>query len=189
MTPESIGAWGPQSSVLSPQSSVPDVERLAALRELAMYPSPLWLRWYFAARSSRRLELQPIARALMNRGQGITARWLAGQHDGDPERHGAIWAGENLFDIASADVFVLFSETPRSATRGGRLVEFGYALAHVKMIFIVGQNETIHGQLPRVHHVATAEQLIKLLDDARAGMRAMGDGRRATDVRPEEPMP
>lgn len=58
---------------------------------------------------------------------------------------------DDLADIVSADVMVFFSENPECAqVRGGRHVEFGYALACGKPIVVCGPRENIFHYLPDV---------------------------------------
>lgn len=113
------------------------------------------MRIYLAARYSRRQEMVGYAEQIQEAGHIVVARWLAGDHkiaDSDldgiyPEApHGervlklaAEYAGEDLADIAAADLVIVFLEPQRSPnSRGGRLVEMGYAAGRGKAVWLVG---------------------------------------------------
>ena len=55
----------------------------------------------------------------------------------------AQFAVEDLNDLSGSDGLVAFLEPPRTATRGGRHVEFGVALALKKPVLLVGPRENI----------------------------------------------
>lgn len=84
------------------------------------------------------------------------------------------FATEDETDIILADTVVCFTEPPRSiafassslvaaASRGGRHVELGLALAHGKRVIVVGHRENVFCWLERVEFVETADQLVDLL--------------------------
>jgi nucleoside 2-deoxyribosyltransferase len=107
------------------------------------------MKIYLASRYSRREELAGYAKRLEETGHHVvTARWLQGLHEAD-ERTAAIelrqrFAYEDLADLDEADVLVAFTEEPyKIATRGGRHVELGYALAKGKLVVIVGPVENV----------------------------------------------
>lgn len=101
---------------------------------------------YIAGRFSRQAELRGYADDLEEEyGIGCTSRWLTGEHgvtddaDGFSQSDLIRFAAEDLTDIRAADAFMLFTEYPDIGyTSGGRMVELGYALAHGKLIVIVG---------------------------------------------------
>lgn len=94
---------------------------------------------YLAARYERRLELVGYAEDLRDLGHVVTSRWL---HGNDalpvPEQ-----VRMDLEDIDRADAVVSFTESPGIYSRGGRHVEFGYALAKGKRLILVGPPENI----------------------------------------------
>jgi hypothetical protein len=133
-------------------------------------------RVYLAARYSRRLELCGYRAALAQHGIAVTSRWLNGCHQldnhgipitddgerrfeaGDPavDHLREHFATEDVADVLAADTLVAFTEQPRSAaSRGGRHVEFGIALAASKQVVIVGPRENVFCWLPHVQHHAT----------------------------------
>lgn len=128
------------------------------------------MRIYFAARYSRREELLGYRADLEAAGHVVTSRWLAGAHQWDPLAAGiespesAIesipleavrFALDDIEDVAAAEVLIAFTERPRAnlASRGGRHVELGMAIALSKTIVIVGPRENVFCTLPwMVHH-------------------------------------
>ena len=121
---------------------------------------------YLAARYSRLAELQDYASNLRAIGYEVNARWLLGDHQAHEGAdkveaatvsvpiEGRAFAMEDYADVLVADMLIAFSEEPRSdlATRGGRHVEFGLALAWDKQIIVVGPRENVFHTLPRVRH-------------------------------------
>jgi nucleoside 2-deoxyribosyltransferase len=118
---------------------------------------------YLAARFSRLPELLGYKAELEAAGIAVTSRWLLGGHewvgtaDEDiPVEHNAKFAAEDIEDLMAADVVVCFTEPPRSGpARGGRHVEFGYALAMNKQVLCVGHRENVFYCLPQVAYAST----------------------------------
>ena len=121
---------------------------------------------YLAARYSRLEELQGYADDLRAIGHRVEARWLLGDHqihEGADKVEaatmsvpieGRVFAEDDVLDVASADMLIAFSEEPRAggASRGGRHVEFGLALAWRKKVIVVGPRENVFHTLPGVKH-------------------------------------
>lgn len=125
------------------------------------------MRIYLAARYSRREELLGYKRALEAGGHEVTSRWLAGAHQWDPVAAGiespesAIetvpveavrFALDDIEDLQRAGLLIAFTERPRAnlASRGGRHVELGMAIALDKPILIVGPRENVFCTLPGI---------------------------------------
>lgn len=133
------------------------------------------MRFYLAARYSRREELCDYREQLQAMGHRVTASWLNGGHqisdsgvpigesgealvEGDsgstsPEAVALRqrFAQEDLFEIDEAEVLIAFTEPPRSPhSRGGRHVELGYALGREVPVWIVGYRENIFCWLDHV---------------------------------------
>lgn len=132
------------------------------------------MRIYLAARYSRRLELCGYAAHLESLGHTVTSRWLLGNHqaENDELQRGAEaerFAREDLDDVDDADVVICFSEPPRTSTsRGGRHVEFGYALALRKPLCVVGPRENVFACLvEQVETFEGAEAWLKTFGAAR----------------------
>lgn len=128
------------------------------------------ITFYVASRYTRRDEMRLVADKLRERGHGVTSRWLyedkpLNTHMGeDTDEFYATTARHDLEDIDLASHFLFFAEDPKIGTpRGGRHVEFGYALARGKQIRVIGPYENIfhyHNHLsdnPLLSHYATLD--------------------------------
>ena len=121
-------------------------------------------KFYLAARYSRRAEMVRYSVELLDRGgHEVTSRWIEGAHRipkgrGVDEDEARRFALEDLADIDAADVVLCFTEeagTPH--TRGGRHVEFGYALARGKRCYCIGPCENVFYWLLDVPQYLTFE--------------------------------
>lgn len=65
--------------------------------------------------------------------------------------------------MESADIFILFSDG-NSGARGGKHVEFGYALSSCAHIWVVGERENIFQFLPEVSLYRTWDDVLEMLD-------------------------
>lgn len=117
------------------------------------------MKFYLAARYSRREELAGYAEQLRELGHEVTSRWLDGSHevgaDGlseeAPGQQRRRFAEEDWADLRAAEVVINFTEPSRStASRGGRHVEFGAALAWGKLVHVVGHRENVFHCLGQV---------------------------------------
>lgn len=119
------------------------------------------MKIYFAGQFARLSELVDYKRELESSAPNygatieVTSRWLLGGHawSGTPEEElpvdvGARFALEDIEDLRAATIIVCFTE-PRGTgpARGGRHVEFGYALAYATLretaIYVVGHRENV----------------------------------------------
>ena len=121
---------------------------------------------YLAARYSRLEELQGYADDLRAVGHRVEARWLLGDHqihEGADKVEAATvsvplegrpFALDDYVDVLEADMLIAFSEEPRAggASRGGRHVEFGMALAWGLKVVVVGPRENVFHTLREVNH-------------------------------------
>ncbi len=122
------------------------------------------MKIYLAADLSRREEMRGYWAELNRMGYEVLARYLTAELEFSDDRlpearsdraFGAtvqrIAVGD-LYDIDACDIFVLFTEAhPENLpNRGGRMVEFGYAVAAGKTVWIVGPDENVFCTLPRV---------------------------------------
>lgn len=115
---------------------------------------------YLASRYGRRLEMVDAAKVLTEQGHTITSTWIGGTHeyptgysghDGEfKDSDRAVWAAEDVEDVLRADWVISFSEEPRTASRGGRHVEFGIGLAAEKRMVLIGPSEHVFHCLPQV---------------------------------------
>lgn len=124
---------------------------------------------YLAARFSKRHIVHEIGKELEKNGHKIVSRWslpgsdhvkkvgLSEQAE-DAERRR--FAMEDLEDVKAADWVVSLMEPPRNDGRGGRHVEFGFALALGKELTIIGDRETVFHHLDEVEHFDTVESFL-----------------------------
>jgi hypothetical protein len=125
-----------------------------------------------ASRSGRGPELAKYRDGLQAQGIIVTSRWLAGKHqvsddglssEGSKEERER-FAQEDWDDLRRADIVIAFTEPPRStASRGGRHVELGAALAYEKRVMIVGPRENVFCCLPEVEVFETWQQCMTVL--------------------------
>lgn len=117
------------------------------------------MKVYTASRYSRRDEMREVAAILRCAGATITSRWLDetnpldSKMGDDTEEFYKKTSAMDLADVDAADMVLFFSEDPLIGTpRGGRHVEFGYALAKGKWICVIGPKENVFHYHPRVFH-------------------------------------
>lgn len=123
--------------------------------------------FYLAGRYSRRDEFKALVPLFIERGHHVTSRWL---HEDKPlnsqmsdltPQFCEDTAAIDLRDIDGADFLIFFAEDPLIGTpRGGRHVEFGYALAMHKFLIVIGGAENIFHYLPGVQHFETIEDYL-----------------------------
>lgn len=124
---------------------------------------------YIAGRYSRKDELRECANELQDLGINVTSRWLQEKHDPNVQMK-EIKDAElldialiDLADINAADSFVFFAEDQnKQPPRGGRHVEFGYALACNKDIHVIGAEENLFHYLPSVKVHSSWESFVGL---------------------------
>lgn len=134
------------------------------------------LNVYLAGRYSRREELVGYANQLVDAGFTVTSTWLNGHHDYKEQYDLSSathveamrkFATEDIDDVKRADVLIAFTEEPRkTATRGGRHVEFGYALGMGKNVIVVGPLENVFYAtiFPQMHANAWGMSVIGMLN-------------------------
>lgn len=123
------------------------------------------MKVYLAARFSRLPELLGYKAELEDAGVTVTSRWLLGGHEwvGTPDDEIPVdelarFATDDLEDLTAADLVICFTESPRSGpARGGRHVEFGYALARGIPVLTVGYRENVFYCLPTVMYAVDWE--------------------------------
>lgn len=130
------------------------------------------MKVYLAARFSRRHEAHALGQRLQALGHTITSRWSLPDSDhvkpagmsrqaADAERQR--FALEDIEDLRAADCCISLMQPPRDNSRGGRHVEFGYALALGQRMMIIGPRETVSHHLPGVEHYGSADDLLEAL--------------------------
>ena len=115
---------------------------------------------YLAARYSRNAEMRGVRDVLEALGFQVTSRWID-QHGGNllesivAERLNAEpgecsrYALIDLDDLHAADTVISFTSAGGGG-KGGRHIEFGYALGLGKHVVIVGPRENVFHTLPTV---------------------------------------
>ena len=123
------------------------------------------MKFYLAARYSKHPEMQGVRDVLCGLGHEVTSRWIdlhtaiTGDHSKSftPEilnsrpDECAIVAEHDLEDIREADVILFFSEDGDPG-KGGRFVEWGYAIALGKQMILIGQRENVFHTLEFIEH-------------------------------------
>jgi hypothetical protein len=121
---------------------------------------------YFAARYSRRDELNRYRAELEALGIDVTSRWLATEPRVRSEYTAEDWRDLGLVDqedVLAADILVCLTEADGAGGNGGRHVELGMALALGRRVIVVGRREHIFHHLPEVELVETWPEALRLL--------------------------
>lgn len=126
---------------------------------------------YLACRFGRQAEMREVRTVLHNAGIMVTSTWIdATFDDKDTDEAGLQRAATtNLRDVAAAEFLITFTEEPGidGASRGGRHVELGYAIAAGMTVIKIGPRENVfhyHGQVRGAVDLDTA---IAVLDECR----------------------
>jgi hypothetical protein len=123
---------------------------------------------YIAARYSRRDEMRSVAKILHEQKITVTSRWLFEDKplltklgDDTPQFYRET-AHIDLEDIQRAETLLFFAEDPHVGTpRGGRHVEFGFAIGLGKRVIVIGGPENVFHYLKRVLHFPTLEAYLE----------------------------
>lgn len=151
---------------------------------------------YVAARISRRPQARQLAQHLIEQGHTITSRWVWAKprNPGVPEtalspkapdHDRARFAQEDIEDLDNCDWCIsLMEPDERNNSRGGRHVEFGYALGKDKRLLIVGAQETVFHHLPQVEVFDSVGHLLTRLADETERLDEPAAPAPATTMRP-----
>jgi nucleoside 2-deoxyribosyltransferase len=130
------------------------------------------MKLYLAGFFNRQADLLGMAEELQNSGFEVISRWLQ-ERPGEALSYQdkRYTAQVDLEDIDNSDAMVFFSARSRdyreipvqSLTRGGRHVEFGYALAKGKPIVIFGQQENVFHYLKGLYFATDVKDLVETL--------------------------
>lgn len=106
------------------------------------------MKIYIAARYGRKEEARTISEILQEYGHTVTSTWMYQVEDEMLREQGpnvpAQFAAKDLDEIRAADMLLALSEEEsNSYGRGGRHVEFGYAMALEKVMCIIGPLENL----------------------------------------------
>jgi nucleoside 2-deoxyribosyltransferase len=125
---------------------------------------------YLAARYSRKDEIREYAKRFENAGHQVSATWFDEPHDGQVTMAEVCvnllqtYAQRDFDEIKQANAIVFYSETDQTMNkRGGRHVEFGYALGLGKRIIVVGPKENIFHYLPVVEHFSDMDDVVMFI--------------------------
>lgn len=124
------------------------------------------MKFYLASRYDDRLQLLEIQNRLIAQGHEVTSRWVSGSHELTQGLDQVVeqrrFAEEDLQDIERADVLVLFNNAESlTSVRGGRHVEFGYALASGKVCILVGPRLSVFHYLEYVYQFDCWESFLE----------------------------
>lgn len=108
------------------------------------------MKIYLASRLSHRKAMLGIRKTLQDAGHEVTSRWIDGENDDETPESMRQFAIIDKEDVEAADCCILFTEQPRCPTRGGRMVEFGMALALDKLCIAYGPPENVFQYHPDV---------------------------------------
>ena len=138
---------------------------------------PGGMKIFLSARYGRKEELRGYAEELAAQGHTITSSWIC-QDEADDDNLSFVQARglalADLIQITESDVFIAFTEQPESPYgRGGRHVEFGFAMYHygeglLKAVIAVGPRENVFHALPEAHQINSW-----LLPDIKLILRAL----------------
>lgn len=121
---------------------------------------------YIASRFERKHEMKALVSLFAEHNIQVEARWL--DEDISPQSqlsdltplYCRSKAEIDLEDINSSDTFVFFSDDRPITVRGGKHVEFGYALATGKRLVVIGPHENIFHYLPGVVQYHSVEDFL-----------------------------
>lgn len=125
------------------------------------------MSFYLAAQFSWKDSIAAKKKQLEQLGFKVTSTWT--DEVADPKCSLKDFSGDyhkemadrDLREINEADVLVAFSVDPDTLTRrGGRHVEFGYALGKGKSVVVVGPRENIFHHLPNVKQFDSWDEFI-----------------------------
>jgi hypothetical protein len=137
---------------------------------------------YLASRYSDKLRMSALAEELRSKRVEVTSRWLEEPHSPTSQLSDLkddylqMNALIDLEDIDRADVLVFFSVEPtQPMVRGGRHVEFGYALGTKKPIIVVGPQENIFHYLPQIERKSWPETVyyLEVLSKTQAHVKSL----------------
>lgn len=125
------------------------------------------MKFFLSSRYSRKDELIKLRDKLEQMGHDVTSRWLdTNWEERDehwepsvaPPEYREKYAQIDLQDVSYCDCLVCFTDPPgQGGRRGGKHVEFGYAMGLGKKVIIVGPRENIFHCHPKVTYYIDVE--------------------------------
>jgi nucleoside 2-deoxyribosyltransferase len=114
---------------------------------------------YIAAPFTEREEAKFIRERLEKMGIISTARWIDSHlEEGVSPEVARVEASADLLDITRADSFLLLNYTSYPCSPG-RNIEFGWALAKGKRIFLLGEPSSVFHHHPNIIHIQRVEEI------------------------------
>ena len=133
------------------------------------------MRVYLAAPYSEKELMKSYAERLRVAGIGVTSSWIEEPHAPKTQLHELSpvehrrYAKRDLSDIDDADKLILFTDPTKAVIRAGRYVEFGFALALNKPIWVVGMEyENIFHYLGGITRFANWDDAFRALKQENA---------------------
>jgi nucleoside 2-deoxyribosyltransferase len=128
------------------------------------------MKIYVAAMYAQKHYVTDVVTYLREHGFEVTSTWHTEPHDPNVQLHEVTGsereelARRDIDEIDAADTLLLLTQKPTTATvRGGRHVEFGYALGKGKNLICVGPKENIFHSLYNILVVSTVEEAVAML--------------------------
>jgi hypothetical protein len=132
------------------------------------------VKFYLAAAWSRRQEMLVVAEKLRSLGVEITSNWLNEETQDQSKVTKKFLRSRaylDLRDVDEADALVRFTDYECQGTvifspallSCARMVEFGYAKAKGKTLYVVGGYQNIFDRLDGIVHVQDVNELYKIL--------------------------
>lgn len=119
------------------------------------------MKIYLASNYHSHPEMRQVRSMLEVHGHEVTSRWINGGHEMGQTPLDTIYAMEDIEDINNAEAMIFFSREQTPRQRGGRHVEFGYALALEMSIFVIGKKENVFHYLPKLKHFENIDEVIR----------------------------
>ena len=118
------------------------------------------MKIYLAAPFSASHQVETgYAQDLIKWGHTVVSQW----HHNVPLEDLGQAARRDLEDILWADILILLTELRPGTNKGGRHVEFGFALARNKRVMVVGPRQHLFHYLPNVETFPTWKQCLDFL--------------------------
>jgi Domain of unknown function (DUF6378) len=149
---------------------------------------------YLAAQFARHADMRDYRDVLTELGCEVTSRWIDLHTVNDPvtgseafnsrPQEFSKFAEEDLEDVAAADLVVSFTEG--GLARGGRHVEFGYAVALGKELVLIGPREHLFHTLAKIRHFRSFAEFLLAFKKASADLEKLLQKSEAEPAKPRE---
>lgn len=140
--------------------------------------------FYIASRWENRDKARNLGAKINQAGHSVTSRWLIpGFHEVGKSLN-ADCQRDDLDDIDRADALIHLTATREDGyTSGGNHVEFGYALAKGKALFVVGPKESVFHDNANVYHFASVSEFLLFIGQSFLPMIGIcGEGEAGKDT-------